>query len=108
MKIRFSDQAVRCRVTRPELDRLLTGHAVVLEVALPRDHKFRVNVRPAAINGWQLENDPTGLWLSIPRAELEALAQTLPSKEGIERSFETSNGGSVRVSFEVDLRGGED
>ena len=34
---------------------------------------------------------------------LEALAQTLPSKEGIEHGFETAQGG-LTVSFEVDLR----
>lgn len=109
MNVRFSDQALRCRVTRAELDLLLLGRAIALEVALPRDHKFRVNVRPGALpaaanNGWQLESDPTGVWLTIPRAQLDSLSQALPSKEGIEQSFETANGGSVRVSFEVDLR----
>ena len=35
--------------------------------------------------------------------EVEALAKTLPSKEGIEHGFETAQG-SVVVTFEVDLR----
>lgn len=104
MKVRFSDQSVRCRVTRAELERLLTGRAIALEVALPRDHTFRVSIRPAAIDGWQLDSDPTGLWLSIPRTELESLSQSLPSKEGIEQAFDISNGSSLMVSFEVDLR----
>jgi len=104
MKVRFSDRAVRCRVTRAELQRLLSGRAVALEVPLPRDHVFRVNVRPAAIDGWQLESDPTGVWLSIPRAQIEQLSQGLPSREGIEQSFTTADGGRVTVSFEVDLR----
>lgn len=110
MNVRFSAEAVRCRVTRAELDLLLLGRAIALEVALPRDHKFRVNIRPGALttgpagqNGWQLESDPTGLWLTIPRTQLESLAQSLPSKEGIEQGFATASG-SVRVSFEVDLR----
>jgi hypothetical protein len=103
MKVRFSDRAIRCRATRAELDQLLTGRAVALELSLPRDRRFRVNVRPAALETWQLESDPTGIWMSIPRSQLESLAQSLPSKEGVAHSFETDSG-SVLVSFEVDLR----
>ena len=104
MNVRFSDHALRCRVTSAELERLLSGRAVELQVALPRDHTFRVNVRPAAFDGWQLDSDPTGVWLTIPRGDLEGLAQNLPAREGIERSFDTAGGGRVHVSFEVDVK----
>lgn len=104
MNIKFSDGAVRCRVTRPELDSLLSSRAIALEVALPRHHAFRINIRPAVIGGWLLQSDPTGLWITIPRAELETLAQSLPSRKGLEKSFELANGGSVKVSFEVDVK----
>ena len=103
MKVRFSDQAIRCRVTSAELQQLLTGRAVALELCLPRDRKFRINVRPAALETWQLDSDPTGIWLTIPRSQLQTLEQSLPSKEGIEHGFETTEG-SVAVTFEVDLR----
>ena len=103
MNVRFSERAIRCRASAAELQQLLTGRAIGLELCLPRDRKFRVNVRPAALETWQLESDPTGIWLTIPRSQLEALAQTLPSKEGIEHGFETAQG-SVMVSFEVDLK----
>ena len=103
MNVRFSDRAIRCRATSVELEQLLTGRAISLDLCLPRDRRFRVNVRPSALETWQLESDPTGIWVSIPRAQLEALAKTLPSKEGIEHGFETAQG-SVTVSFEVDLR----
>jgi hypothetical protein len=102
MNVRFSDRAIRCRANAAELQQLLTGRAVALEICLPRDRKFRVNVRPAALDTWQLESDPTGIWVSIPRSRLEAFAQTLPSKQGIEHGFETAQGG-VTVTFEVDL-----
>jgi hypothetical protein len=104
VNVRFSDRALRCRITQTELELLLSGRAIALEVALPRDHTFRVNVRPAAFNGWQLDSDPTGVWLTIPRDDLESLAQSVPSREGIERSFDTAGGGSVHVTFEVDVR----
>lgn len=106
MNIRFSPGAVRCRVTHDELDSLLVGRAVALEVALPRHHTFRLNVRPAAVGGWQLDSDPTGMWIAIPRGALESLSQSLPSKEGIEQSFEVDGGSKVLISFEVDLRRG--
>lgn len=75
MNLGFANRAVRCRVTRAELDRLLSGRAVSLEIALPRDHRFRANVRTVALRDWQLDSDPTGLWLAIPRTELESFAQ---------------------------------
>jgi hypothetical protein len=103
MNVRFSDRAIRCRATSAELQKLLTGRAIALELCLPRDRRFLVNVRPAALETWQLESDPTGIWVSIPRSQLEALAQTLPSKEGIEHAFETAQG-SIAVIFEVDLK----
>lgn len=106
MNVRFSDKSVRCRVTRAELDQMLSGRTVGLDVPLPEKHSFCLSVRPAAavIGQWRLDSDPTGLWLTIPGRELEALAQSLPSKEGIEHEFETAGGGRVRVSLEVDLK----
>ncbi|HEY5810306.1 MAG TPA: hypothetical protein VIT67_20200 [Povalibacter sp.] len=104
MNIKLSAGNIRLRVTRSELDMLLSSRAIKLEVALPRSHAFRVNVRPAVIGGWSLESDPTGSWIAIPRTELETLSQSLPSRDGLEHSFELATGGSVLVSFEVDVR----
>ena len=104
MNIKFSDQSVRCRVTRAEFDRLLTGRAVALDVSLPKNHVFRANVWPGAMGGWQLESDPTGIWITIPKIELQALAESLPSKEGIEQEFDTATEGKVKISLEVDVR----
>lgn len=104
MNIRFSEGSIRCRVTQREFDVLLSSRGVELVVALPRSHAFRVNVKPGAVDGWLLDSDPTGLWITIPRTELEALAQMLPSREGIEHRFELAGGDAVTVSLEVDVR----
>lgn len=104
MNVRLSEAAVRVRVTNAELQTLLSSRALTLEVALPRNHAFRVNVRPAAIGGWAFDSDPTGMWITIPRAELAELSESLPSRAGLEKSFELTNGGSVAVVFEVDVR----
>jgi hypothetical protein len=103
MNVRFADKSLRYRVSRSELDALLTGRSLSLEVTLPRSHVFRTSVRPALLGGWQLESDPTGIWLSIPRHDLEALAADLPSKEGITHRFQNANGDLV-LSFEVDIK----
>jgi hypothetical protein len=102
MVVTFAAGAVSCRVTRMELDRLLSGRAITLDVVLPREHRFRMNIRPASLNGWQLESDPTGLWLSIPRTDLESLQKALDSDSAMERTLETSNGGSIDVHVEVE------
>lgn len=104
MNVRFSEGALRCRITRNELERLMSGRAVALELPLPRDHIFRMNVRPTTVGGWRLDSDPTGLWLTIAREDLEWLFESLPNKEGLERSFDVANGGKLKVSFEVDVR----
>ncbi len=104
MNVRFSNQLVRCRAKRAELDGLLAGRALALEVTLPREHVFRVNVRPSHLGEWRLDNDPTGIWITIPMQALQSLAESLPSREGIEHAFELANGGSVVVSFEVDVK----
>lgn len=106
MNVRFSNESVRCRVKRTELDGLLAGRAISLELALPRDHVFRVNVRPSALEEWKLDSDPTGLWITIPAQALQSLSESLPSREGIQHTFALGNGGSVVVSFEVDVKEG--
>lgn len=103
MNIKFSSGAVRCRVSRAELERLLSGRAVTLEVPLPRNHVFRASVWPSATGNWQLESDPTGIWITIPKSALQALSEVLPRKEGIEQALESLDG-TVRVTFEVDVR----
>ena len=104
MNVRFSDASVRCGVTPDELQRLLTGRSLVLDVALPRSHIFRLSVQPSLLGGWQLDSDPTGIWVSIPRLDLEALSQSLASRQGIEQKFATAGEKETRVMFEVEQR----
>jgi hypothetical protein len=103
MNIRFADRHIRFRVLRHELDRLLTGRSLELDIPMPRAHKFRASIGMTPLGDWQLESDPTGLWFSIPRAALEDLLQSLPRKEGLTHTFQTDNG-TLAVAFEVDLR----
>lgn len=105
MDVRFAGQALYCQISRSELERLASGRAVDLQVELPRNHHFRVSVRPSALSpdrgGWQLDSDPTGIWLTIPRTELELLGQTTTFAERLMRDFPLSSGGSVQVILEA-------
>ncbi|HYM36491.1 MAG TPA: hypothetical protein VET48_13920 [Steroidobacteraceae bacterium] len=100
MNVRFSDRNIRFRITRDELDRLLSGRSLSLSVPMPHAHQFRANIGIAPVGDWQLDSDPTGLWLSIPRSIVEDLEQSLPRKEGLKHDFS----GPLTVLFEVDLR----
>ena len=51
--------------------------------------------------GWQLDSDPTGIWLTIPRAELEQLGQTESFAERLMREFPVAAGQQVKVILEA-------
>lgn len=51
--------------------------------------------------GWQLDSDPTGIWLTIPRAELELLGQTTAFAERLTRDFPVSDRERVQVVLEA-------
>jgi hypothetical protein len=104
MNVRFSDRHIRFRVAQHELELLVAGRSLSLDVAMPRSHQFRASVNVTPLGDWQLDSDPTGLWLSIPRSALEDLQQSLPRKEGLQRSFPAGDGDTLEVSFQVDLR----
>ncbi|MFC4309513.1 hypothetical protein ACFPN2_10525 [Steroidobacter flavus] len=105
MDVRFSGQALYCQISRAELETLSSGRSVDLIVSLPRHRSFRVSLRPSIMSadrgGWQLESDPTGIWLTIPRAELEQLGQTETFAERLMREFPVSSTQQIQVILEA-------
>jgi hypothetical protein len=105
MDVRFSGQALYCQITRAELATLISGRSVDLIVSLPKHRTFRVSVRPSAMSadrgGWALDSDPTGLWLTIPRAELEQLGQTETFAERLMHDFPLSSSQQMQVILEA-------
>lgn len=106
MDVRFSGQALYCHISRAELERLTSGRPVDLVFALPRHRALRLGVWPSPLSadrgGWQLASDPTGIWLTIPRAEIEQLGQTTAFAERLVRDFPLSEGGQMQVILEVE------
>lgn len=101
MNLRFAAHSLRVRISSDELNDLRTGKNLSLEVPLPRGHVFRTKVN---LGGeWAFDSDPTGMWLTVSKAEVESLAASLPSKEGITHGFATHHG-ELQVSLEVDVK----
>jgi len=103
MNMRFAENSIRLRVTDDEFAQLRIGKAMALEVSLPQGHLFRAKLNMTTNGHWHFDSDPTGMWISVPRNELETLAEELPSKEGIAHAFTTARG-DLEVSLEVDVK----
>jgi hypothetical protein len=103
MNLRFDTHSIRIRVSNDEFTLLQAGKPLGLDVTLPHGHAFRAKVNRSNTSDWQFDSDPTGLWLSIPRGELEELAQALPSKGGVAHAFGTHRG-ELQISLEVDVK----
>lgn len=105
MDVRFSGQSLFCQITRNELATLASGRSVDLIFQLPRHHTIRVGVRPSTLGaergGWQLASDPTGIWITIPRADLELLGQTTTFAERLTHDFPVSEREKVQVILEA-------
>jgi len=103
MNVRFAAGEIRLRISTPELELLLAGRKLRLRVALPRLRRFEATLAASSIN-WELASDPTGLWVTVLRSDLEALAATLPAKEGLAHEFALEAGDVLRLRLEVDVR----
>lgn len=104
MNVRFAPHEVRFRITRDELELLLSARGLVMTVALPGQHAFQASVAADKFDSWRLDSDPTGLWLAVPRIELDTFAKGVPTAEALSHRFELANGDFLELSFEVDVR----
>jgi hypothetical protein len=104
MNVRLAPHEVRFRVTRDELEHLLSGRSLALRVALTGHHEFQASVIAQKVGAWRLDSDPTGLWLTLPKGELETLAGAVPTAAGLMHDFELPQGQALQLTFEVDVR----
>ncbi len=104
MNIRFAPREVRFRVTRDELNQLLAGRSLALHVALTGHHEFQATVAADRLGTWRFDSDPTGLWLTLPRKDLEPFADGAPTAAGLEYGLDLPDGQRLELSFEVDVR----
>jgi len=103
MNFKFAHNSVRVRVSSDEFAQLRSGKGLFLEVQLPGHHVFKARLSTSPDAQWHFDSDPTGMWITVPRTDIESLAQNLPSKDGIDHAFETSKD-ALLVSLEVDVK----
>jgi len=102
--VEFATGQIRVWCTAQEREELLRGRAVKLEVALPGRRYVVVSVAASALDAWRLDADPTGLWLTVPHAELAAETSEPPASE-LSHDFPADSGHSVRVRVGFTTRG---
>lgn len=104
MNVRFAPDEVRIRVTRDELTELLQRHSLRMTVPLPGQHAFQASVATERLADWRLDSDPTGIWVSLPLADIHTLSESGPTAEGLVHQFALPSGGNLELRFEVDVR----
>ena len=110
MNTRFSENEVRFRISRLELESLLSGHWLHLELDLPDQEGYQFRIHPFDVPG--NENQPLFLnvrekvmELGVSTASLRELAMRLPSKEGLTAKVPSRGTAQVlRVALEVDSK----
>ena len=89
MDLRFAVASIGIQVTTEELSRLCSGRSIGLRVSMPRGHAFNVKLTQTNLTNWLFDSDPTGLWLSVPRAELALLGEDATARQSIAHQFNT-------------------
>jgi len=104
MNLRLSPGSVRVRLSRSELDVLLTTGEISAGTRLAPHHEFTYRVT-LDDNAPELLLDTTdeGIQLRLSTTHARELAARLPSKEGIEAQQHNDRGNLLSVSLEVDL-----
>lgn len=102
MRVQSEGQELRLRIYEAELAELLGGKAVENRVHWPDGRTEMQKLRLAAAAGWSRDAD--GWRLELPEAEVRALAARLPSREGLHVTLPGTQGDSLNVLFDVDVR----
>jgi uncharacterized protein YhdP len=102
MRVQLEGQTLRLRIDEAELAQLLVGAVAENRTQLP-DGRIEVQqLHLASTLNWQ-RDDAT--WrIGLPEADVRALSERLPSRDGLRFDVPTSHGESVQILFDVDVR----
>jgi hypothetical protein len=102
MRVQLEGQTLRLRIDEAELARLLAAGKVENRTALPDGRIETQQIRLATDIGWQRAD---AMWqIDLPEAEVRALSERLPSREGLAFSLSTPSGDVLQILFDVDVR----
>ncbi|RDS80758.1 hypothetical protein DWU98_12420 [Dyella monticola] len=102
MRVQLEGQSLRLRIDEAELESLLAGHPIENRTVWPDGRTEIQQIDLTARIGWLRKGD---VWhVRLPEPEVRALAARLPSREGLQFSLATPDGGTLQVLFDVDVR----
>lgn len=102
MRVQLEGQSLRLRIDEAELARLLAGGITENRTRLPDGRVETQRLRLASRLGWKRED---ALWqIDLPEADVRALSERLPSREGLHFDMPGDDGVMLPVMFDVDVR----
>lgn len=102
MRVQLEAQSLRLRVDEAELARLLAGEAVENRTQLPDGQITIQRIHLGRDLAWQRDH---GVWqIDLPEAQVRALSERLPSRDGLQFSLPASGAETLQVLFDVDVR----
>lgn len=104
MKLQIQGQQLRWRIDEAELATLLAGEPVGDTTGLPGARDWRRALQLVSGDAPCLQCDDDHWLLTLPRAPVERLAQSLPSRDGLSFALMLGNGTPLELRFDVDIR----
>jgi hypothetical protein len=102
MRVQLEGQTLRLRIDEAELTQMLAGGTAENRTRLPDGRQEVQQVRLADAAGWQ--RDDAQWRIDLPDADVRALSARLPSRDGLQFSLPTPDGGTLQILFDVDVR----
>ncbi|WP_233842117.1 hypothetical protein [Dyella sp. 2HG41-7] len=102
MRVQLEGQSLRLRIDEAELARLLSGDTVQNRTTLPDGRIETQGLRLTSKIAWR-RDDATWL-IDLPSAEVRALSERLPSRDGLQFSLPTPHDDALEILFDIDVR----
>jgi hypothetical protein len=101
VKLQVQEQSLRVRVTEAELQDLLSGSALRLDLRFDGQGLLALEVA----TGPETSLQPGAVWrLRLSDTALRDYAETLPRRDALVAGLTGSGGESLRLEFDVDVR----
>ena len=102
MNIRLSNREIRFRISYEEFARLKNGETLNEETAFPYETSLSYSIKRS--KNYDCRFHENSLILHVPESYIQLLEKKLPSKDGLEEEISVSQGTSLKLSLEVDVK----
>lgn len=105
MKLQIEKQHLRLRVDEAELAKLLQGDAIVTHTRFAQAFSMACTLRLTPALEARIAGQSDTWEIEVPRADVTALAERLPSRDGLRFMLPTQGGDdALTLLFDVDVR----